>query len=459
MDNTYKGVGKEHAFTAIVGSDILGSGFKPYSKYLSDYFNSGGSLICVHSKEEDKGLDYLSELLEIDLNYINREGRIIFICRDDYLKEGSMEIIGLLNAIEKGLNNLNKKGFNSNQVYITVDWIWCSMGKDKLRFTYNRLKAMSKARNARFIFGYIIENLKKEHIRHLLRNQKILLRCGVNDFEIYDSCQRMFQSLTLLSKYYAVDERCKKEMKRLEYLKTLGDLMENTVHDINNLLVTISGYAQLSLALEQSMEKSSEMADYLKIINKTALDGKNVIEKIRGHIRGSYDSKKGYYNLDDIVNSCINMAKYKFKSISGDNKGLELDIDLNSKGYIYGSEYELRQAMLNIVLNALDAMEGSGTLTIRTYNVKDQVVLEIKDTGSGVDETILNKIFDPYFTTKGSKGTGLGLNIVKRMVDSYKGQIYVNSELGKGTKFTIYLPIAECIYNVAEIINKSYNKI
>ena len=153
------------------------------------------------------------------------------------------------------------------------------------------------------------------------------------------------------------------------------------------------------------------------------------------------------------------MAKYKFKSISRDNKGLELDIDLNSKGYIYGSEYELRQAMLNIVLNALDAMEGSGTLTIRTYNVKDQVVLEIKDTGSGVDETILNKIFDPYFTTKGYKGTGLGLNIVKRMVDSYKGQIYVNSELGKGTKFTIYFPIAECIYNVAEIINKSYNKI
>ena len=459
MDNTYKEVIKEHAFTAVVGSDIYKDGFKPYSKYLSDHFNNGGSVIYIDSKKENKGLDHLSKLLEIDLNFIHKEGRIIFVCRDDYLKEGSMNIIGLLNAIEEGLNSLNKKGSSSNQIYITIDYLWCSMGEDKLKFAYNRLKGICKEKNATFIFRYIVEDLKKEHIQTLLMNHKALLLCGINDFEVPSPFQQMFRSLVLLSKYYAIDEKYKEEMKRLEYLKTLGDLMEDTVHDINNLLATISGYAQLSLVLEQSMGQPSEIADYLRIINNTALDGKNVIEKIKGHIKGSYDSKKGYYNLDDIVDSCIEMAKHKVKSANRDGIRLKLDMDLNSGGYIYGNEYELRQAMLNIVLNGIDAMEGSGVLSIRTYNVGNQIVLEIEDTGPGIDRAILNKIFDPYFTTKGSKGTGLGLNIVKRMIDNYKGQIYVNSEIGKGTKFTIYFPIAECRYNIAETINKSYNNI
>ena len=91
-------------------------------------------------------------------------------------------------------------------------------------------------------------------------------------------------------------------------------------------------------------------------------------------------------------------------------------------------------------------MEDGGILTIRTYDIKDQVVLEIADTGVGIKEEIINKIFDPYFTTKGSNGTGLGLNIVKRMVNNHNGQIHVNSKLGKGTQFTIYFPIVEYKY-------------
>ncbi|NMB27232.1 MAG: hypothetical protein GX987_04145 [Tissierellia bacterium] len=457
MDSTYKRVINKHAFVGIISSDSFEEEFKSYGKYLSDYFNSGGRMICINSKkEESQSLDYLGKTWRIDLNHIHNEGRIISICRDDYLKEDSIDIKGILKAIEKGLDQLNRKGSNLNQVYITVDYFWRSVEEDELKSIYNNLKTMSKERKTRFIFRYIMKDLKEEHIHILLRNHEVLLLDGVNDFEIYTPFQLIFRSLILLSKYYAVDEKYKKEMKRVEHLRSLGDLMEETVHDVNNLLTTISGYAQLSLATEQS----SEVMDYLKIINKTALDGRNVIDKIKDHIRGSYDNKKDYYNLDHIVNNCIEMTRHKFKATySIDKKRLKMDVGLNSKGYIYANEYEIRQAILNIILNGVDAMENGGILTIRTYDIKDQVVLEIADTGVGIKEEIINKIFDPYFTTKGSNGTGLGLNIVKRMVNNHNGQIHVNSKLGKGTQFTIYFPIVEYKYNIAETINKGYNNI
>ena len=84
MDNTYERVSKKHPFIAILGSDICESGFKPYSKYLSDYFNNGGSMVYIYSSEEDRDLDYLSKVWEIDVSDIHKKGRIMFICRNNF---------------------------------------------------------------------------------------------------------------------------------------------------------------------------------------------------------------------------------------------------------------------------------------------------------------------------------------------------------------------------------------
>ena len=87
--------------------------------------------------------------------------------------------------------------------------------------------------------------------------------------------------------------------------------------------------------------------------------------------------------------------------------------------------------------------------SVRSYDDRDSTVLEIIDTGMGMDEGTLNKIFNPYFTTKGSKGTGLGLSIARKTFDMHDGEIYVESKLGKGTKFTLYLPMVDMKDNIA----------
>ena len=103
--------------------------------------------------------------------------------------------------------------------------------------------------------------------------------------------------------------------------------------------------------------------------------------------------------------------------------------------------------MTNLISNAKEAMPEGGIIKIKTEKIsvqeKQYALLSVSDTGTGIDDEIKKRIFDPFFTTKGAKGTGLGLSIVYRIVNDHKGYIEVESELGKGTTFKIYLPITD----------------
>jgi signal transduction histidine kinase len=430
----------KNPFIGIIGSNHRGEELKPFKKYASDYFDKGGGMIYVYDKNDEvQILDYLKRSWGVDLDYLRNKNRIIFICRNDYLLDNHIDGEGFLRGIEKGLEKLKKTGSKEKSIYMNVDSFWDSIVKNNIQYFYNKIKIMCRERKTRFIFRYIIEELNDEYIDGLLKNHTILLVDGVNDFEIYSPKELLSQSLTLLSRHNTVSRKYEKEMMRIEYLKTLGEMMEDTVHDINNLLITISGYAELSLIVEDP----NEVENYLNIIHRTALDGKSITDRIQNHIRGSYNSSKDIYEFDYIINSCIEMTKHKFKP-SINNKGkLKLVVDLNSNSCIYANEYEVRQAIINIILNGVDAMEGSGVLTVKTYSTENKVVLEISDTGKGMDDITKKKIFEPYFTTKGVKGTGLGLNIAKKVFDNHMAKVHIDSQIGKGTKFTIYFPIKE----------------
>lgn len=230
--------------------------------------------------------------------------------------------------------------------------------------------------------------------------------------------------------------------------------MEGTVHDINNILTNILGYAQLS-----SYSKDlQQIKENLETICSTALDGKEIINRIKNYSKDNYDSSKNVYEFNEIILNCISMTKHKFRSSRNNSNSLELITDLKSKNKIFANEYDLRHSIINIILNGVDAMESlGGIMTIRTYDEDERIVLEISDTGKGMDKSIVDKIFDAYFSTKGSKGTGLGLNIVKKKVEKHEGEIHVDSKLDEGTKFTIYFPYVESQDNLDDIKQKSYN--
>lgn len=213
-------------------------------------------------------------------------------------------------------------------------------------------------------------------------------------------------------------------------------LSESIFHDFKNMLATISGLSQLSM-ISTNLE---EIHGNLEVITKAAFDCRDFIDVFNGFIKGVEDKEMKPKYFNDIFSSTIDMARYKLTS--NPNVKIELESNLFSKAIINCNEYEVRQSLLNLILNAIESMEDKGgTLVVNTFDTYNTLVIEIIDMGTGIPKEIMHKIFEPYFTTKGEKGTGLGMKIVKDSVDRHGGTIEIDSEVGVGTKITIEVSI------------------
>ncbi|MBM3240465.1 response regulator [Candidatus Poribacteria bacterium] len=134
------------------------------------------------------------------------------------------------------------------------------------------------------------------------------------------------------------------------------------------------------------------------------------------------------------------MPKWKDQALS-DGITISIETDLQKVPIISGNESDLRGVLTNLVINSVDAMKENGMITLRTRHKDKHVVLEVSDTGIGMTEEVKQRCFEPFFSTKGERGTGLGLAMVYGIIQRHEGTIEVDSELGKGTTFTICLPI------------------
>jgi signal transduction histidine kinase len=124
-----------------------------------------------------------------------------------------------------------------------------------------------------------------------------------------------------------------------------------------------------------------------------------------------------------------------------EGRPIELEVDVEPGCALNGSPAALREAITNLIFNAVDALPGGGTIRLTAHIEGDQVVLEVRDSGTGISRDVQSRVFDPFFTTKGEHGTGLGLSIVKHVAQSHGGSIDVSSTPGKGSRFRLRLPI------------------
>lgn len=225
-------------------------------------------------------------------------------------------------------------------------------------------------------------------------------------------------------------------MKDEEYISNLIDLSEGIFHDVKNTLATISGLAQLTIL----DEVDEETRENLCIINRAALEGGEILDRFYKLIKGYNLENNSDLLLTDIVFNTLEVVKHKINNPK-DKGEVKLRLNLDSSEKIYCNEYKMRQAILNIILNALEAMEDrGGILEINLFEEDNGRVLEISDTGIGIPEEDQKYIFDSSFTTKGESGTGYGLRISKDIFEEYGGRISVESKLGYGSKFTIKFP-------------------
>ena len=229
------------------------------------------------------------------------------------------------------------------------------------------------------------------------------------------------------------------QLQQSEKLTALGHLAGGIAHDFNNLLQAILGYAQLMRQKSQDVEFVDRS---LKVVEAAALDGTETVRRIQTFARLRPEEEFVAVDVNKIVQDTIALTRPRWEEkIAHDSLPLELRLDLGTVGPIRGRPARLTELLTNLFLNALDAMPDGGTLTIATRKERDDVTIMVKDTGVGMSEQVRKRVFEPFFSTKGEAGSGLGLSMAYSIARRHDGDLSVESEPGRGAAFTLRLPI------------------
>jgi signal transduction histidine kinase len=220
-------------------------------------------------------------------------------------------------------------------------------------------------------------------------------------------------------------------------LAAVGEMAAGIAHELNNPLTSVTGFAELAL---DEIPEDTEMHKDIEIVLREALRARSVVRRLLDFARQS-ESTRARASLNEIVDDVVALSKHLIHT-SGVVLRLDLEVTLP---WVVVDANQMKQVLLNLVHNALQAMPNGGELKILTETVarnnRDWVVVSVMDTGVGISPMEQSRIFEPFYTTKGSQGgTGLGLSVTYGIVTDHGGQIEVESQPGKGSKFTVWLP-------------------
>ena len=242
----------------------------------------------------------------------------------------------------------------------------------------------------------------------------------------------------------------KNSFSKLKRLESIGNLAGGIAHDFNNILSSIIGFTELAL---DDVAKGTPLEDNLQEVYTAGKRARDLVKQILAFARQSDEERKPI-QVDTIAKEVLKLIRSTIPTT------IEIKENIESHSLIMGNPSQVHQLFMNLCTNAAQAMEDTGGilevgLTDVELNEQSSLPqLELKsgnymkvtvsDTGPGISPDIIGSIFEPYFTTKGvGEGTGMGLALVHGIVESYGGKITVDSELGKGTVFSIYLPITK----------------
>jgi PAS domain S-box-containing protein len=250
----------------------------------------------------------------------------------------------------------------------------------------------------------------------------------ISSSPIFDFTGRFVGTVNVMRDVTELNE-LRERLVKIEKMAALGEVAARVAHEIRNPLVSLGGFAR---RLEKKLDGS--LKDYAKIISDEVGRLESILNDILGFVKEIRLFKERIQTkelLEDIISTVE--SELEGRDIMIKREYLELP-------EIYVDANRLREAIVNIIRNAIQSIDGNGTVTIRTYIRNEMFLLEVEDTGKGICEKDLPHIFDPFYTTK-KEGTGLGLTISNKIIEEHGGNIEVESVEGKGSIFRITIPI------------------
>jgi len=248
-----------------------------------------------------------------------------------------------------------------------------------------------------------------------------------------------------LEKAYNELRETQRAVMQQERLRALGEMASGIAHDINNAISPIPLYAGL---IEGKPHLDEQTKAYLSTIKTAVRDVEETVGRMRQFYRKREDEKFLPVDVNPAVRQAIELTRPRWRDVPQE-QGITIVLDTDFQDNlptVMGNEGEIRQAVTNLVLNAVDAMPVGGTLTLRTLQGHDpspHVIVEVIDTGIGMGEEILERAFEPFFSTKGARGSGMGLASVYGTMQRHGGDVQVASAPGRGTTMRLIFPMQQ----------------
>jgi len=224
------------------------------------------------------------------------------------------------------------------------------------------------------------------------------------------------------------------QLRRSQRMESLGTLAGGIAHDFGNLLTAIQGSVQL---LEEDGDDPQQRQHHADVIARAARRGADLVKQLMRFARAEPATLE-FVDIHELLGELRQMLERTLP------RNIDLEIDMGATNHrVRGDGGQIMQMLLNLALNARDAMPSGGRLSFHTQNPEGQVCIAVQDTGAGMSPDVLRKIFEPFFTTKApGKGTGMGLAMTYTLVQNHGGQIRVESEPGQGTTFHLSFPLS-----------------
>ncbi len=279
-------------------------------------------------------------------------------------------------------------------------------------------------------------------IRNLLENRFLNLRL---DETVKQRTQELEDALEKL-------RNAQEGVVKQERLSALGMMAGGIAHDFNNALTMILGYGELLLPWFQNNAPDCKERGYVTHVVAAAQDATHVVGRLKEFYRpAAEDEVRVSLDPNLLCEQAVAFTAPKWK-VRAQASGVTIAVstDLQSTSRVLGCGPELREVLTNLIFNACDAMPDGGAILVRTREADGVLRIEVCDTGTGMSREQIDRCLEPFFTTKGERGTGLGLAVAYGIIQRHGGTIDITSELGEGTTFALVLPTTDVEAEIAE---------
>ncbi|MBT4140370.1 MAG: PAS domain S-box protein [Candidatus Latescibacteria bacterium] len=237
----------------------------------------------------------------------------------------------------------------------------------------------------------------------------------------------------------AAEQHFREQLHQAEKLRVLGEMAAGVAHNFNNLLTSVLGYAELMTLNKQLPENVRSNAEKIVDSGRRCSD---IVRRIQTFGRPIDLTEIIPMDLNTIIQETIDITQPRWKT-RPEREGIAIEIktEFETLPFVRSTASAWEEVISNLIFNAVDAMPLGGTITLSTQSKNEEVILTVRDNGTGMDAEIKARVFEPFFSTKDAdRGTGLGLSTVWALVQNLGGRVELKSEWGEGTEFTIYIP-------------------